>query len=232
MFNLRHCIHYIRYIHYIQLATCLIRVSGKTHSILQHTATHCDTLRHTATHCNTLQHTATHCNTLHFSKHAVFWLFVWKTACLRRFNFHRRPPTFGPCCVAFTTIAKRASRTPPPLAILHLMWSVPSPSPSSAHSFFRCLSLSIARKRRASQTPPPVWGVVCVAVCVACVAVCVDYRGKGVTNPSFSGDFCTLCGQLSLPLPLPLPLFRFSFLFLCLSSKKKGCHELLLLRGG
>jgi len=54
--------------------------------ILQHTATHCNTLQHitshykeprepsnmlhdlilqlTATHCNTLQHTATHCNTL------------------------------------------------------------------------------------------------------------------------------------------------------------------------
>ena len=33
-------------------------------SALQHTATHCNTLQHTATHCNTLQHTATHCNTL------------------------------------------------------------------------------------------------------------------------------------------------------------------------
>ena len=33
--------------------------------ILQHTATHCNTLQHTATHCNTLQHTATHCNTHH-----------------------------------------------------------------------------------------------------------------------------------------------------------------------
>jgi len=53
--------------------------------LLQHTATHCNTLQHTATHCytlqhtsahfntlqhtaarrNTLQHTATHCNTLH-----------------------------------------------------------------------------------------------------------------------------------------------------------------------
>jgi len=32
--------------------------------VLQHTATHCNTLQHTATHCNTLQHTATHCNTL------------------------------------------------------------------------------------------------------------------------------------------------------------------------
>jgi len=32
--------------------------------ILQHTATHCNTLQHTATHCNTLQHTATHRNTL------------------------------------------------------------------------------------------------------------------------------------------------------------------------
>jgi len=55
------------------------------YKILQHTATHCNTLlrtrtckcvgswrarlvgwrlQHTATHCNTLQHTATHCNTL------------------------------------------------------------------------------------------------------------------------------------------------------------------------
>jgi len=32
--------------------------------LLQHTATHCNTLQHTATHCNTLQHTATHWNTL------------------------------------------------------------------------------------------------------------------------------------------------------------------------
>jgi len=32
--------------------------------LLQHTATHYNTLQHTATHCNTLQHTATHCNTL------------------------------------------------------------------------------------------------------------------------------------------------------------------------
>jgi len=47
--------------------------------VLQHTATHCNTLQHTATrrniaslshiarfllYCNTLQHTATHCNTL------------------------------------------------------------------------------------------------------------------------------------------------------------------------
>ena len=34
-------------------------------NILQHTATHCNTLQHyTQSHCNTLQHTATHCNTL------------------------------------------------------------------------------------------------------------------------------------------------------------------------
>ena len=32
--------------------------------MLRHTATHCNTLQHTAIHCNTLQHTATHCNTL------------------------------------------------------------------------------------------------------------------------------------------------------------------------
>ena len=32
--------------------------------MLQHTATHCNTLQHTATHCNTLRLTAAHCNTL------------------------------------------------------------------------------------------------------------------------------------------------------------------------
>ena len=32
--------------------------------LLQHNATHCNTLHHTAAHCSTLQHTATHCNTL------------------------------------------------------------------------------------------------------------------------------------------------------------------------
>jgi len=35
--------------------------------MLQHTATHCNTLQHTATHCNTLQHTATHCNACNMS---------------------------------------------------------------------------------------------------------------------------------------------------------------------
>jgi len=30
-----------------------------SHSLIHHTATHCNTLQHTATHCNTLQHTAT-----------------------------------------------------------------------------------------------------------------------------------------------------------------------------
>jgi len=33
-------------------------------TILQHTATHCNTLKHDAIRCNTLQHTASHCNTL------------------------------------------------------------------------------------------------------------------------------------------------------------------------
>ena len=33
--------------------------------LLQHAASHCNTLQCTATHCNALQHTATHCNTLH-----------------------------------------------------------------------------------------------------------------------------------------------------------------------
>jgi len=32
--------------------------------MLQHTATHCNTLQHTSTHYNTLQHTAAHCNAL------------------------------------------------------------------------------------------------------------------------------------------------------------------------
>ena len=37
---------------------------------LQHAERHCDTLQHTAIHCihcNTLQHTATHCNTLQYT---------------------------------------------------------------------------------------------------------------------------------------------------------------------
>jgi len=38
------------------------RISQK--AILQHAATHCNTLQRIATHCNTLQHTATHCTTL------------------------------------------------------------------------------------------------------------------------------------------------------------------------
>ena len=33
--------------------------------MLQHTATHCNTLQHPATHCTTLQDTAPHCRTLH-----------------------------------------------------------------------------------------------------------------------------------------------------------------------
>jgi len=47
--------------------------------VLQHTATHCNTLHHsathwhtmqyTATHCNTLRHTATHCNTLQLTQY-------------------------------------------------------------------------------------------------------------------------------------------------------------------
>jgi len=35
--------------------------------VLQHTATHYNTLQHTATHYNALQHTATHCNTLQYT---------------------------------------------------------------------------------------------------------------------------------------------------------------------
>jgi len=42
----------------------LFALFEKIRGLLQHTATHCNTLQHTATHCNTLQHTAIHCNTL------------------------------------------------------------------------------------------------------------------------------------------------------------------------
>ena len=44
--------------------TCIFRKCTATHCILQHTATHCDTLQHMATYCNTLQRTATHCSAL------------------------------------------------------------------------------------------------------------------------------------------------------------------------
>ena len=39
-------------------------VSSKGDILLQHTATHCNTLQLAAPHCNTLQHTAIYCNTL------------------------------------------------------------------------------------------------------------------------------------------------------------------------
>jgi len=51
-------------------------------SVLQHTATHCNTLQHTArcntlqhtaTHHNTLQHTTPHCNTPHHMQHPIPW---------------------------------------------------------------------------------------------------------------------------------------------------------------
>jgi len=49
--------------------------------ILQHTATHCNTLQHTATHCNTLQHTATHCNTVsHPPWYVHHYPCVWENA--------------------------------------------------------------------------------------------------------------------------------------------------------
>ena len=44
-----------------------LRLQVQSSYLMQHTATHCNTLQHAATHCNTLQHTqhtATHCNTL------------------------------------------------------------------------------------------------------------------------------------------------------------------------
>ena len=49
------------------LHSALIELKNRgfmTHQVMQHTATHCNTLQHTATLCNTLQHTATLCNTL------------------------------------------------------------------------------------------------------------------------------------------------------------------------
>jgi len=48
----------------VLLAVSLLFVCN---TLLQHTATHCNTLQHTATHFNTLQHTAIRCNTLHNS---------------------------------------------------------------------------------------------------------------------------------------------------------------------
>ena len=50
------------------LHSALIELKNRgfmTHQVMQHTATHCNTLQHTATLCNTLQHSATHSTTLH-----------------------------------------------------------------------------------------------------------------------------------------------------------------------
>jgi len=44
----------------------------RTHTSLQHIATHCNTLQHAATHCHTLQHPASHYNTLqHTATHCI-----------------------------------------------------------------------------------------------------------------------------------------------------------------
>ena len=41
-----------------------------SHCMMQHTATHCNTLQHTATHCNTLQHTyVSHCMRVYIHTH-------------------------------------------------------------------------------------------------------------------------------------------------------------------
>jgi len=53
-----------------QVCVCLLDIRRHVYvcvsdvCVVQHTATHCNTLQHTATHCNTLQHTATHCKAL------------------------------------------------------------------------------------------------------------------------------------------------------------------------
>ena len=46
------------------LQLCILQHNATHCNTLQHTATQCVTLQHTSTHCNTLQHTATHCNTM------------------------------------------------------------------------------------------------------------------------------------------------------------------------
>ena len=78
--------NYIKYIwemndhheHYLCRCPYSWRCCIWMHYILQHTATHCNTLQHTATHCNTLQHTATHCNTLQHTG-AVYECIIYST---------------------------------------------------------------------------------------------------------------------------------------------------------
>jgi len=51
----------------LQHAACTEQINFRgslSRSLSQHAATRCNTLQHAATHCNTLQHTATHCRTL------------------------------------------------------------------------------------------------------------------------------------------------------------------------
>ena len=80
--------------------------------MLQHTATHCNTLQHTATHCNTLQHTGTNstaipkpkgdCNTLQYAttncktlQHTATHCNTLQHAATRKDDLNTNPPKNG-----------------------------------------------------------------------------------------------------------------------------------------
>jgi len=176
MFNLRHCIHYIRYIHYIQLATCLIRVSGKTHSILQHTATHCGTLRHTATHCNTLQHNATDCHTLQhtaFFQTRCFLIICLKNSVFAAFQLPSKAPYVWAMLCRFYDYREKGVTNPSSSGDF-APYVVSSLSLSLFRSFFLSLSLSLYREKKKGVTNSSscVGGSVCRSVCCVCCSVC------------------------------------------------------------
>ena len=112
-------LQYVAAVSFIHFATCvgpfsLLQDTATHCNTLQHTATHCNTLqhnikdiaacdvpfwllRHTATHCNTLQHTATYCNGLHHTIKEI-------AACVGPFSAALPPPSVAslivrPVCV-------------------------------------------------------------------------------------------------------------------------------------
>jgi len=68
-------------------------------NILQHTATHCNTLQHTATHYNTLQRTATHYNTLqHNDPNATYCIALQHITATHRHILRVKLIIFHPDC--------------------------------------------------------------------------------------------------------------------------------------
>jgi len=75
---------------FMRVATHVMNGLHPKHSLLQHTASHCNTLQRTATHCNTLQLTSTHCEV---ATHVMSGLHLKHSLFKSRYTCHLRVAT-------------------------------------------------------------------------------------------------------------------------------------------